>query len=104
SAAATDLADRIERAVATSDDPIVDPRPYFQRLDQRIVLAHGMDDRLIPFTEGLRLREALPARVDSHLYSTRLYAPSARGDLPYLSYPAEVIRYLALLRNALAPC
>ena len=102
--AAADLAERIERAVAASDDPIVDPRAHFEGLDQRIVLAHGMDDRLIPFTEGFRLREALPETVDSRLYITRLYAHSARGNLSYISYPTEIIRYLALLRNALAPC
>jgi pimeloyl-ACP methyl ester carboxylesterase len=83
-------------------DPELDPRSILPTVSGRVVLAHGREDRLIPFTEALRIRELLPADAEVHLAITRLFAHSAGADsLPLYRYPAEILRYLRLLREAL---
>lgn len=80
----------------------IDPTPRLASLDQKIVLAHGYDDRLIPFTESLRLRSVLPDSARANLTITRLFAHSREaGRLRYLEYPGEFGRYLLLLNRAL---
>lgn len=97
------LAEQLLEA-AVRKQPGLDPGPYLPKLDQRIVLAHGAEDRLIPYTEALRLREMLPSSARVSLTITRLFAHSrGAGRLGFLTYPLEVARYLALLGNALQP-
>jgi len=97
------LADRIA-AVATRLSPGLDPRPILPLLDQEILLAHGRDDRLIPFTETLRLAAALPGEVNATATITRLFAHSREADrLSVLAWPREAARYLDLLRRAVDP-
>jgi dienelactone hydrolase len=100
----SELADRFA-AAAYRVSPGLDPRPLLGKLDQRIVLAHGHEDRLIPFTESLRLMSELPPTADASVAITRLFAHSrGAGSLGVLHYPVEVGRYVALLRRALRPC
>jgi pimeloyl-ACP methyl ester carboxylesterase len=100
---ARELSDLIGTAAATHS-PGLDPGPWLPHLDQRVVLAHGRDDRLIPFTETLRLAAALPPAVSATVSITRLFAHSSEADrLAYLAYPREAGRYFALLRRALQP-
>jgi len=100
---AGDLARKLARA-ALANDPGLDPRPLLSRLDQRVVLAHGHADRLIPFTETLRLRAALPSRVQVSHTVTRLFAHSREAEpLGMSRLPREVTRYLSLLNEALRP-
>ncbi len=50
-----DLADAALRA-----DPLLDPQPFLPDVGVPVLLAHGRDDRLMPFTESIRLSRALP--------------------------------------------
>ena len=61
---------------------------------------------MIPYTETLRLEEALRgSAADVSVSITRLFAHSREADrLGALEYPAEVRRYLRLLQRALRPC
>ncbi len=98
--AAADLADALA-AAAFSVDPGFDPHPALADLRAEVVLAHGGADRLIPFTESLRLREALPAGVAASVTITRLYAHS-KGEAPgrVAARAVEVIRFARLLHRA----
>ena len=63
---------------ALRTEPALDPRPALRDLAARAVLVHGRTDRLVPFTETMRLREELPASVPVTSGITRLLAHS--GD------------------------
>jgi hypothetical protein len=92
-------------AAATARHPQLDPLPLLPRLAQTLVLAHGHGDRLIPFTETLRLHSHLSPDTRAGVWVTRLFAHSSEaGPLPYHRYPGEFGRYLALLNRALRPC
>lgn len=97
---AADLAREFTEA-ALAFDPRLDPRPYLSEVRGRVVLAHGRTDRLIPFTESLRLHAALPAAADSSVTITRLFAHSTGGDR---MGPAETlgegVRFLRLIDRA----
>jgi dienelactone hydrolase len=98
---ARELASALARA-ALLRDPQLDARPSLPHLRGRVVLAHGREDRLIPFTETLRTREMLPPGAETHLAITRLFAHSTGADrLPLRRYPAELMRYFELLRQLL---
>ncbi|HET7274420.1 MAG TPA: hypothetical protein VFI91_04540 [Longimicrobiaceae bacterium] len=89
-------------AAALDRHPDLDPRPALGGVRQRVVLAHGFEDRLIPFTETLRLQKELPATVESSVTITRLFAHSTGGDaLRSWQYPGEALRYVRLLVRAL---
>lgn len=92
-------------AAAIRTDPEIDPSSAFPHFAQRIVLAHGHGDRLIPYTETLRLREAMPDHLDVNVTITRLFAHSREAaERPgLLDYPGEVVRYCGLLARALRP-
>ena len=42
--------------------PLLDPIPFLGRLETPVQLIHGRNDRLIPYTETLRLEAAFPAK------------------------------------------
>jgi pimeloyl-ACP methyl ester carboxylesterase len=85
-------------------EPGLDPRPLLPLIDQRVVLVHGRDDRLIPFTESLRLKAELPPQASADVAITALFAHSRGAErLGILNYPREVARYIALLQRALQP-
>lgn len=87
---------------ALAADPRLDPRPALPSVRARVVLAHGRDDRLIPFTETLRLREALPPALPAFHAVTALFAHSGTGaGLHPLRTAAEAAAFLRLLRVAL---
>lgn len=88
----------------SAGESVLDPHRHLQALDQRILLAHGFHDRLIPYTETLRLHRALPSSLDARMFITRFFAHSKRGALAYLAHPVEVYRFLSLLGIALRPC
>lgn len=59
------LADRIADAAVTAE-PLLDPSSHLGRVSVPVFLAHGRGDRLIPWTEMVRLERALaPAVLDS---------------------------------------
>ncbi len=85
-------------------DPALEPARRLSSLDQKVVLVHGRGDRLIPFTETLRLREMLPASASVTATITRLYAHSRSAErLSPLAYPWEGARFVGLLNHALRP-
>jgi pimeloyl-ACP methyl ester carboxylesterase len=87
---------------AIRHDPRVDPRPYFPALHGRITLSHGREDRLIPFTESLRLAAALPSRLDASCTITGLFSHSAgAGGLRPLARARETLTFVRLLNRAL---
>lgn len=98
-----DLAERLAGA-ALARNSAFDPRPRLGKVRGRIILAHGYDDRLIPYTETLRLRRHIPVDADASISITRLFAHSAEASrLGLVEYPAEIARYVTLLRRALTP-
>jgi hypothetical protein len=99
--AARDLGARLADA-ALAADPRLDPLAVLPALRARLVLAHGSTDRLIPYTETLRLAEALPAHLRTHATITRLFEHSigATGLRP-LDYAVEAWRLLRLLHYTL---
>jgi hypothetical protein len=96
---AADLAD-----AALRTNPALDPRQRLRDVDRRVILAHGLDDLLIPYTETLRLRSWLPPRTRATVSITRLFTHSrSAGRLGMIQYPREFARYFALLIRVLAP-
>jgi acetyl esterase/lipase len=95
------LVDRMLDAALVTE-PLLDPGPYLGRVPVRVFLAHGRGDRLIPWTEMVRLARALPpARVQS-TGITGLFAHST-GERRILS-PATVVegvRFGLLMRRML---
>ena len=84
-----------------SVSPLMEPAPFLARLGTRVELLHGRGDRLIPYTESLRLIEHLPAATRARATVTRLFA-HARGDrFPVLKGPAEVWTFLGALGRVL---
>ena len=95
------LADGLTTA-ALAADPGLDPRPALPELRARVVLAHGEADRLIPFTESLRMYAALPERLDRSVTITRLFAHSTgNAAVRAVEYGVEGLRFFQLLRRAL---
>ncbi|HEX6065682.1 MAG TPA: hypothetical protein VFZ04_15735 [Longimicrobiales bacterium] len=57
-------------------DPLMDPRSALRNLNVKTFLAHGRDDRLIPFTESLRASREIPPNVLAGCAITGLFAHS----------------------------
>jgi pimeloyl-ACP methyl ester carboxylesterase len=98
--AGVELAQRIAET-ALRHEPLIDPRAALPSLRCRVVLAHGMGDRLIPFTETLRLGSLLPSHLDATVRITGLFAHSRGASLPLIRYLGEGVAFLRLLRAAL---
>lgn len=64
---------------AVARDPLLDPAPALPHVRTPTLLAHGAGDRLIPFTETVRLSRRLPAEVVTRVGITSLFAHSG-GD------------------------
>jgi pimeloyl-ACP methyl ester carboxylesterase len=87
---------------AMHQDPRVDPRPLLPALRGRITLTHGRADRLIPFTETLRLCSLIPAHVDASCTVTGLFAHSAGATgIHPLAWARETLTFVRLLNRAL---
>jgi pimeloyl-ACP methyl ester carboxylesterase len=65
------LAEATRRAVPHSE-----PMSILERIPVPVRLVHGRGDRLIPFSESLRLAEAFPRDADVRVYLTALFAHS----------------------------
>jgi dienelactone hydrolase len=82
-------------------DPLIDPRPWIGRVRVRTLLAHGRDDRLIPFTESIRLSRALDPATLQSCTITSLFSHSG-GTQPGLGVTGvarESVRFHGILRN-----
>jgi len=58
-------------------EPLLDPAPALSELGLPTALIHGQRDRLIPFTEGLRLHDNLPHGIRRGLTVTAMFHHSA---------------------------
>jgi pimeloyl-ACP methyl ester carboxylesterase len=67
-------------------EPLLDPADELTRVDLPTQLIHGRGDRLIPFTEGLRLHRSLPQRARRGVTVTRLFNHTADAA------PAGILR------------
>ena len=100
-----DAAEPVVRALAGvvhDVEPLLDPGPRLTDVRTRVELLHGRGDRLIPFSESLRLRERLPDRVAGKVTVTRLFAHS-EGDAPpsVLQRMWEGLVFVGALRRVL---
>ncbi len=84
-------------------DPLIEPGPLLPRLGVRTLLAHGRDDRLVPFTETLRLGQAIPRHCRDSLTVTSLFAHSALNAGPRgpIGLGREAVRFIRLLHRLL---
>ena len=96
---ATELADAALRA-----EPLLDPGPSLAGLRVPIRIAHGRDDRLVPFTEAYRLSRDLPPRARAGRTITALFAHSGgtQGGLGFLGLPREAIRFIRMLDSIIS--
>lgn len=96
---ATGLADAALRA-----EPLLEPGPALAGLRTRTLLAHGRDDRLVPFTESLRLAGALPANTLVRCNITSLFAHSGGTErgLGALGLTREAVRFVKLLHGIIS--
>jgi pimeloyl-ACP methyl ester carboxylesterase len=90
-------------AVALDHEPLLDPGPWLPRVRVPVLLAHGRDDRLIPFGESIQLARALPDGVLRHLSITSLFQHSGgtQSSLGAVGLARESLRFLLLLRGVL---
>lgn len=99
------LAEQLAQALtsaALAFDPALDPRPLLARVSAPAILVHGRDDRLVPYTESLRLAQHLPPERLRALLVTGLFAHSAHAAPPGpLAYAAEAWRFARVLGRVL---
>ncbi|MBI4410481.1 MAG: hypothetical protein HY561_12280 [Gemmatimonadetes bacterium] len=84
-------------------DPLLDPRPSLSEVYVRTLVTHGRDDRLVPFTESIRLSRALPPQACDGCRVTALFAHSGGTDrqLGPLGLTRESARFVGVLNRVL---
>jgi pimeloyl-ACP methyl ester carboxylesterase len=65
-------------AACRSSAPLLDPKSAIGQMRVPIHIFHGRGDRLVPYTESLRFKKALPDDLAAAVTVTRLFAHSAR--------------------------
>lgn len=97
-ALAQDLAD-----AAIRTDPLLDPSDDLPAVRTPTFIAHGRDDRLVPFTESFGLARQLPPHVVRALSITSLFSHSGgtTPNLGPLGLGREVLRFVRLLNGIL---
>jgi acetyl esterase/lipase len=63
-------------ATIVAKDPLMEPGPRLQAVRIPVLLAHGRDDRLIPYTESLLLKRRIPKPMVAGCTITDLFAHS----------------------------
>lgn len=71
-----DLAGRLADA-CRREEPLLDLESDFVKVQRPVRLIHGRGDRLIPFTEGMRLMARLPENAEKTLTVTGLFSHTA---------------------------
>lgn len=99
-AAMIELADALG-AAAVRLDPLIDPAPYLGDVRVPTLVAHARDDRLVPFTEGLRLCRALPRETVRLCRVLSLFSHSGgpHEDLGAVGLVRETLRFARVLRR-----
>ena len=76
-----DIVKQLADAVSRSS-PLLDPVPYLAGIRPHVQLIHGRSDRLIPYTETLRMQASFPEETRVHTTITALFDHSEqRGRL-----------------------
>ena len=90
-------------AAAVREDPLLDPRPHLKKATVPTLLAHGRDDRLIPFSQTIMLKRELPPAVVKRTTITGLFAHSGGtvDNLKMTTKAVEAVRFATLLRALL---
>ncbi|HSJ24646.1 MAG TPA: hypothetical protein VK929_08265 [Longimicrobiales bacterium] len=98
----------LELAEALADtalerDPLLDPQPHLGAVRVPVVVAHGRDDRLIPFSESIRLSRHLPDGLVRSVNVTALFQHSGgtQSGLGPVGLLREASRFAMLLRRVL---
>jgi pimeloyl-ACP methyl ester carboxylesterase len=102
----------LERTLALADtiaetalqlDPLLDPQPFLPAVRVPVLVAHGRDDRLIPFSESARLGRMLPPSrlVGATITSLFQHSGATQSGLGPLGLAREAARFLLLLRRVL---
>jgi pimeloyl-ACP methyl ester carboxylesterase len=96
------LADTLAATVVRVD-PLLEPRPFLGDVAVPVVFAHGRDDRLIPFSETLRLARHLPPDRVRSVTVTALFQHSGgtQSGLGPAGFAREGARFLRLLHRVL---
>lgn len=97
------LAESLAQA-ALAADPLLDPRPFLPQVRVPILFSHGRDDRLIPFSETIRLSRAVPRQ---HVRSTMItslfqHSGATQSGLGPIGVAREGARFALLLRRVLS--
>ena len=88
-------------AAARRRNPLMDPAPRLGLVRQRVEILHGRQDRLIPYTESLRMARRLNEDVSVGVAVTRLFGHSSGESVPIPQWPMEIARFGAALRRVL---
>jgi acetyl esterase/lipase len=97
----TEVVDRM-LAAAVAREPLLDPVPYLRRVPVQVFLAHGRQDRLVPWTELVRLRRALPPdRVAYHGVTALFSHSTGERWVPSPAALVEAARFIRLMRRML---
>lgn len=96
------LAKPLAETIAAKD-PLMDPAPYFDRIRIPVLLAHGRDDRLIPYTETLRMRRRVPSAMLLGSTITSLFSHSGGTEpgLGMIGVGREAARFLVVMNKIL---
>lgn len=86
---------------ALKADPGLDPTPYLPNVHVRTLLAHGHDDRLVPFTSMFCLRQQIPDRAIVRASITSLFSHSGGAAVTGPRIVTEGTRFLRLLDGIL---
>lgn len=94
-----DMAHRLAEACRRTE-PLLEPTPYLSGVRVPTRLIHGRGDRLIPFTECLRLSESLPAEARNGRTVTGLFSHTAdRREGTSLGQAWEKVTFLGTLHG-----
>ncbi|MBS2011636.1 MAG: hypothetical protein JST00_01885 [Deltaproteobacteria bacterium] len=101
----------LEAGLARAGDRFAwaDPRPFLARMRPRVVIVHGRDDDVIPWSEALSLAKALPASHPHEVIFTGLYGhtgsalPSPSALARELRSLTRVVRHLATAASEARP-
>ena len=88
-------------AAAVESEPLLDASGYLERVPVPVFLAHGRGDRLMPWTEMVRLRRALGDQV-TYSAITSLFAHSfGEKRFPTPGVILEALRFVRLISRML---
>jgi pimeloyl-ACP methyl ester carboxylesterase len=93
---------RLLAAACRAAEPLLDPAADLARVPIPTRLIHGRGDRLIPFTEGLRLHEGLPEGSRRGLTVSRMFHHSAdSAPAGLLDRALERLKMLGAIRGVI---